>query len=316
MAEEYAVREAGEADFPAITDFLQQHDFGPRKPEWMRWKYLENPYGCARIFISEDSRQVVHALLGFEPRLYRLQDAEPVTIMQAVDGIVAPEMRGKGLYPRLLKTAMMALDAPMLGFPNKRGEISHLRSGWSILAPELRYYFPVEIGVRFSQTSIGFLAPLLNLLSKGYASIWLGRKKTDLHMEAAEKFEKDFFPESTCLRGLRTAEFLNWRFIDNPMTKCYVHRYFEEGESIGYSAYSLDGSSAEVLDFFTIGRARSCLRLFVDHCREKELTHILFRGIGIKFGKFGFVRRPSGTNYIGHRFPRGPYMITLGDSDW
>lgn len=316
MHEDYTFREAGQADFPAISEFLKRHDFGPKEPEWMQWKYLSSPYGWSRIFVMEETKKDIKGLLAYEPRLLTDGSIKAFTIMQAVDGILAPEVRGKGFYSKLLKYSMNEIGIPIIGFPTKRAEIIELRCGFQILSSEYRWVFPAAIGGSLTNAPLHLVAPFANLLSRIYASIWLGRRSSSLEMRGVEKFERDFPIESDRWRGLRTAEFLNWRFVDNPMKRYHVYEFFHCGESIGYSVYALDGSCAEVFDFVASRNTRNCLRLFVDHCRGEKITHLLFRGVGIEFGRYGFIRRTSSTNYIGHQLPRGPYMITLGDSDW
>jgi len=314
--DDYTFREADENDFRSISEFLTDLDFGPKKPDWLRWKYLANPHGRAQFFVIESPHKRIKGLLGFEPRLCRGESAEPFTMMQAVDGIASPELRGKHVYTKLLKTAMEAIDAPLLGFPSKSAERTHLRTGWKVLAPEQRWYFPAAMGRLVAQTPLGFLVPLINLLSRGYAAVWLGQQRDGLEMKPVERFERGFPVESGCLCGIRTAEFLNWRYIDNPMKQYYAHEFTDKGETIGYCVYASDKLSVEIFDFMVSRHERACYQKLVKHFYETGFSHILFRGLGLRLGRFGFVRRLSRVNYIAHNFPKGRRRITLGDSDW
>ena len=74
MEWDYIYREADEADFHAIAEFLERHDYAPKGQhwsrqdyvDWLKWKFLDNPYGPARTFIVEDSH---NAIVGFRASL-------------------------------------------------------------------------------------------------------------------------------------------------------------------------------------------------------------------------------------------------------
>jgi len=314
---DYIFRETDVADYQRISDLLTRCDFGPKRPEWLRWKYLDNPLGRARVFVIENSsNKELEGLVAFEPRLFQNGDATPFVVMHAVEGFLKPEIRGKGLYPQLLQHAMTTIDAPMLGFPNKRAERIHIQCGWQILSTDERWYFPVAAGNHLKQWPLRILAPLVNFLSRAYATLWLGREKPEIQMKSMTKAAKDYPARDNRIQGVRSAAFLNWRFINNPMRPYSAYEFFENGESVGYCVYALDGKSAELFDFSVERHSRTCLRMLVEHCRKRGITHLLFRGSGLALWKFGFVKWGAGGSYIAYNLPQGAYYLTFGDSDW
>jgi hypothetical protein len=316
LRDEFEIREASEKDFPQIVEFLKAARFGPAKLEWLQWKYLENPPGRARVFLMTGSGNAIKGLIAYLPHDFANGSLKQRTVMQAVDGVLAPEVRGKGLYPRLLQYSMSKFNHPLLGFPNKRAEGLHLRCNWRALKEEERWEFPCAIGKLFTSNPAKSLAPLADSFSQIYARFWLGPQPNGIEMKVVKKFQKNFFLDSDGMVGVRSAEFLNWRFIDNPMRAYFCHEYYDGGDCIGYSAYGLDGLSAELFDFVVVRKRRQCLRLFVEHCRSAGITHILFRGIGLKLRRYGFLKRRGSGNYIAFGLPKGHYTITLADSDW
>ena len=314
--DEYTVRDADETDFEKIAEFLTRCDFGPKKPDWLRWKYLENPHGQARIFVVENSLEEINGLLAYMTNICSDSDSGPLRIMQTVDGIVDPDARGKGVYLKLLQNSMKTIDTPVIGFPNKAAENAHIKCGWRVLAPEERWYFPVMIGELGLNTWAGLAGPLINLMSRVYASIWLGSGRGNVEMTKVERFRRDFAIQTVDTCGIRSADFLNWRFIDNPMREYQTYEFLDGGDTIGYCVYGLDGASAEIFDFVVSRRQRVCLHQLVEHCRKKKITHLLFRGTGLRLGRFGFVKGKSIGNYISYDLPRGSYSFTLCDSDW
>jgi hypothetical protein len=211
---------------------------------------------------------------------------------------------------------MSKMNYPLLGFPNKRAEGLHLRCNWRALAEEERWEFPCAVGRRLANGPAKCFAPFANALSKAYAFLWLGPKPSEIAMKPVEKFQRSFFLDSPGMAGSRSAEFLNWRFIDNPMRSYFCHEYYDGGDCIGYSAYGMDGLSAELFDFVVARKRRQCLKLLVEHCRSAGITYILFRGIGLRLRRYGFLKRRGSGNYIAFGLPKGHYTITLCDSDW
>jgi hypothetical protein len=316
MNEDFKIREADERDFPETAKFLNSLNFGPRKLEWLRWKYLENPEGRNRIFVVTDSIGNIKGFLGFIPRHFMNGSAEGHTLMQAVDGILAPEIRGKGIYTKLLEYSASKMRHPLLGFPNHRAEHVHLQCNWKRLSPEKRWEFPCAIGKRFRDTRFGYLAPLADFASKTFAAILLGPSPRQIVMRPVQQFMKDYSIRTVGFAGVRSAQYLNWRFIENPMRAYFCHEYYGGDECLGYSVYGIDGPCAEIFDFVVSRRHRKCLKLLVEHCRRAGISHILFRGIGLKLRRYGFLKRRGQGSYIGFGLPKAEYIITLCDSDW
>lgn len=312
----FTIQEAAKADFPAISDFLALLRFGPRKTEWLSWKYLENPEGLARIFLLINENGNIKGLLAYMPRHFAVSESQPTVIMQAVDGILAPDVRGKRLYPKLLQYSMSKIQHPLIGFPNQRAEDLHLRCNWSLIAPEERWVFPCAIGNRLSGSRLRFSAPLFNFASNIYATALLGRSPYQISMKSVRRFQHDHPMDATGLTGVRTADYLNWRFIDNPMRQYWCHEYFDGTECIGYSAYGRDGSCGELFDFVSDREHKKCLRLLVEHCRGLGISHLLFRGVGLNLCRYGFLKRRGPGSYISSGLPKDSYILTLCDSDW
>jgi hypothetical protein len=311
----HTIREATEQDLPGISDLLTRCDFGPKKPEWLRWKYLDNPDGAARIFIVQTPDKRVGGLLAYTPREYRNGTASSLIIMQAVDGILAPELRGKKIYSELLQYAMSKISAPVIGFPNKRTEHIHVKHGWKRLSPEQRWYFPVAGGRAFPNAPRP-VNVFFNLISARYAILLLGRMRHGIAMKLIERFDKEFDIRYNSVQSAKSASFLNWRFIDNPVRKYFPYEFFESGKSIGYCVYALDKASAEVFDFVVRHRERACFRLLIEHLRKRRISHLVYRGTSLNLWRYGFVPCGSTGHYIGLNLPCDLSVITLADSDW
>ncbi len=165
---------------------------------------------------------------------------------------------------------------------------------------------------------MGLSAPLVDAVSRLYAWYWLGKPPADLTMRPVTRFDHDFEVDTPLIHGVRSAEYLNWRFIDNPMYDYAAHKFLENDKSIGYCVYTVVRSKAEIYDFVVKQRKRGCLRLLIEHFRSKGIIHMRFRGIGLHLRKYGFIRRRDTLNQCRATMdaPRGPWMLTLADRDY
>jgi hypothetical protein len=140
-------------------------------------------------------------------------------------------------------------------------------------------------------------------------------------MEPVERFTSSFELDPDFIYGIRSAEYLNWRFVDNPMHDYSVYEFFEKDSCIGYCVYSTTDSRAEIFDFVTTRRRRGCLRLLIDHCRSEHTGTLSFEGSNLGLGTLGFVRRRSTSFFTASDsrknpfMPKGRWYVTPADSD-
>jgi hypothetical protein len=241
-------------------------------------------------------------------------------MLQNVDMIVAPQLRRRGVYSRLSQLAGSRRKDLMFGIPNENSR-SEAKGEMDVILPLDVWKFPVQISMLIEKKPYRFIAPIADALSRIYAFLWHGQRPDDLIMRQIERFERDFDVDPEIIHGVRSADYLNWRFFDNPLGTYSVFEFFENEQNIGYCIYETVDSKAVILDFVTDSRQRGCLRLLVEHCREMGISHLSFGGIGLKLGRFGFIRRGtpatcvlSNTRY-GLRVPQGDWLITLADKD-
>ena len=328
MAEndEYICRESGEADFPALAEFLIRHDYAPKHLnwsrqdylDWLRWKYLENPDGTARLFIVEDSNG---ALMGFRasvPRCYTSAGSGTFTAYQGVDVLIDAGLRKKGLYTKLRQFANPRLGGYRLSFPNRPIFKLSMRFGDRIIGPAYKWWFPVTMKKPSAQIANRLIASGAEEVLRLYAFLWLGRMRDDVRMKPVTRFERDMDIAPQFLHGIRSASYLNWRFIDNPMYKYSSYEFFEGDECIGYCVYAYVRANAEIYDFVTAKHQRKCFRRLVEHCRADEINRLVFRGVGLQLGKYGFIRRRDALSNCNASadIPDGRWILTLADRDY
>jgi hypothetical protein len=313
----FKVREGDESDFPGIAELFSRNRWGPGKLEWLQWKYLENPDGRAKIFVAEHANGKIIGVDVHSFRRFTSAKTGAFTLGQPVDNFTAPEMRNKGVYSSILELVESS-PYPRIGFPNKLSiRFDPLHPGWKIIAPIEEWVFPVSLGKMIPERiwGYGFLNSLAGWLSRTYALLWLGRKSKRVSMKPISRFDKAFDIDGSFIHGVRSAEYLNWRFINNPTANYVAYEFFEGDESLGYCVYRIEGRLAAMYDFIVSRRWRSCFRALLEKLRQESVAAVWFPSVGLRLWILGFIRLRS-VNYVnGYNPLAGPWYLTYCDRD-
>jgi len=323
---EYICREGGEADFENVADFFIRHEYAPKQLnwsradylDWLRWKFLDNPDGTGRIFILEEGDGTVIGFRASLPRRYTSPGTGTFLAYQGVDALTDSRHRKKGLYMKLWRYTSPKLELPSVSFPRSFIFDAAIRRGDPIVGPPQKWSFPVALGQGIAEKPWRFFAPLADAISRLYAFIWLGTPPPALTMRPVTRFDRDFEVDTSQIHGVRSAAYLNWRFINNRMYEYWPFEFFENDESIGYCVYTVVRSKAEIYDFVVSCHRRGCLQLLLEHFRSQGIIHVRFRGIGLHLGKYGFIRRRDPLNNCKATtdVPKGRWMLTMADRDY
>jgi hypothetical protein len=313
----HVCRLGGESDVEGMVELFRSHNYGLQKVEWLRWKYFDNPDGHARIFLCEDADRKIIGLRAHMPRYFTSAKTGTFFARHSVDMFVAKAQRRAGVDAAIWKFCRSNGDYPIIGFPNKLSKrlTKNMPGDVRIYHPMDEWWYPLAVGrlIHLKWQSIGALA---DALSRLYALLWLGRSPKAIRMTPLERFRRDYCHDLEYIQGLRSARFLNWRFIDNPMRSFCVYEFLDSNhQSGGYCVYAIDDSAASIYDLVLNRRARKCLKLLVDHLREQQLSHVTFKSIGFRMRKYGFIRLGSPGDMDALNTPSGKWRITLADKD-
>ncbi len=307
--------EADDNDFQRIASFLDREQFGLRREEWIRWKYRANPMGRGRIFVVENEAEAILGMLGFLPHVLYDPVGDPLTVMGVVDGYISRAGRGRNLYRDLLRLGQ-GLGMPLLAYPNRHAVRGLLQVGFKLFSPMERWLFPVVSDVGVKGRGTRWFAPAVAWGGRAYGKGWLGRRGSGVALKKVCEFEHDFSGIGEKSVGGRSASFLNWRFVRNPLRRFLPFEMCRDGDRLGYCVLAKEGDSVNIYGFYARSHLRDCLREVVEYCRMRKVNKLFFQGSGLGLWPFGFVRLRASNNIYAFDIPARVRVTTLCDSDW
>jgi GNAT superfamily N-acetyltransferase len=130
-----AVRPFTPEDEPAVLELLDAAlgggPAGRRPPEFFRWKHLANPFGPSFMLVAEAGGRLV-GLRAFM-RWQFVAGGRVLRAVRAVDTATHPDYQGMGIFSRLTRAALEALDGEVdlvFNTPNGKSGPGYLKLGW------------------------------------------------------------------------------------------------------------------------------------------------------------------------------------------
>jgi hypothetical protein len=230
MKRPYTVRAATPADLPAQAALFNVCFRKAKDDRTFAWKYLENPDGPAISRVACDERGAVVGGYSYVPRRF-LRDGAPVVLMQASDAMTLPEWQGQGIFTGLDDVVCAAAGAA--GFPlvwAYSGRLSlkgFLRNGWRHIGDAplwRRRYRNRRALARLGRAGpvLALAAPVLDVLLGWRDRARLGARAGAPELARLSRFDARAdalfaaCAPRTGLVGVRSAAWLNWRYVDTP----------------------------------------------------------------------------------------------------
>jgi GNAT superfamily N-acetyltransferase len=129
------VRPFVDEDLPRVLGLLDASlgggPAGRRPPEFFTWKHLDNPFGRSLLLVAEHDDR----LIGLRAFLrWRLAAGDRVlTAVRAVDTATHPDFQGMGVFSRLTRAALDAMEGQVdlvFNTPNGKSGPGYLKLGW------------------------------------------------------------------------------------------------------------------------------------------------------------------------------------------
>jgi GNAT superfamily N-acetyltransferase len=227
------VRDAYERLLPEQSDLVASGK--------LDWKFDHSPggRGVVAVAVEDAEPQLIMGMIGYAPAALKVGHSR-LLAFQAMDTIVHPDLRGRGLFTNLGNT--FYAESPRLGakilygFPNDNAapgwfnKLQWARLGTPpfLIKPLRMEYFAKRIDKNLGR----FFRLPLTLLSRGAASDDIVR--VDAFDSRVDELWTTFSRDIGCAVD-RNHKFLNWRLFEHPTEKYITHAIFRpEGSLAGF----------------------------------------------------------------------------------
>lgn len=268
-------------EFCQIIDLFHQYNFALKEKSWFNWKHLHNPNSKASVFKLLENDRLDGTIAIISQIFY--QNGRKLLALQAVDGLLGKSLRGRGLFSDVM-TFIAGLkpegeDTPFfrLGFPSLPASMKGFeKAGWKKLSNFRIYKAILDTRAFRSFTGGQILSVLLQPTVSLYLK-WLCRGRGKIEVQKIDRFVEDMnrFQPKNRIGGDRSAEFLNWRVIDNPRDTLHAFGFYENGKLVGYAVCKELNDLWEVLEFRTSSPGRQVVAALIKYVSERKLTCVL-----------------------------------------
>ena len=228
------------------------------------WLYNNSPHGAARGWLVIDrGRDAIVGMAAAFPRRFYVGGSEVFTWALG-DFCLEPQYRSLGPALQLQRACLRVVEqdpsAFCYDFPGGSMVAVYKRLGFSVIGKLLRVAKPLRVDRKVkemiknptAQRVVSFAgnAFLKIGLPKGTADGTLemtiqdgpcGEEFTALMHEQRGKFE-------ICLQ--RSAEYLNWRYVNNPLAQYEIVTARRNGRLVGYAVWTQTNEDASIADLF------------------------------------------------------------------
>ena len=246
-----------------LAPFLRDHLPAHRNTHYYDWLYLRNPFGRGRAWVAleEGTTEIVGAAAAF-PRLTHV-NGQPTTCWNLGDFAILPEYRSLGPAVQLQRCCLREVLDGGIPFAYDHPSCNMMAVyRWMKIMPTgevVRYARPLRVDGQVEKIlGKGALSRGVSGVGNLALSIAGRRASTASPINAAAltgRFDDrvDALDHRLSAQGIvagaRTADYLNWRYLDNPLGD---HDVFivEEDEMIrGYIVVRREDETATVTDF-------------------------------------------------------------------
>jgi hypothetical protein len=323
-------------DKEVLIQTLNQNRTRSTDEQRYHWRYLENPHGQAKAWIAVDNHK--DAIAGFtvaHPRLMQVYD-EQMLCWNCGDFSINKHYRSLGVALKLRSAATECVTQGQVSFlyahPNDRMKVVHLKVGHKVLGQMVRYarvlrfdrYLPASVAGSWFAEGLAWVhhhgfVPWKNALRCGRPY-----SREIFHSfpgEAAFDVLQDQVRGALKVYGVRSGEYLRWRFGTNPLLPMSTLLLYRNRELVGYAFYSKTGSVMNVHDLFCLPEEAVSSAL-IAHLTEvgleqklQALSVVLFESNPLihALKQHGYVLRPETSSVIVHTSPETPWGLALLD---
>jgi hypothetical protein len=287
---EFQLREADtEVDGQVITSTVSRYLTRFRDPnKRYDWLYKNNPHGRVRSWIATDNRNMVIGIASAFPRRVFVDEKEIVAWVLG-DFCISSGHRSLGAALKLQKTLLNEVDSGAVpfcyDFPSTGMMAVYKRLSIPVSSQMIRLAKPLRLD---RQVERCFNNPKL---VRGISTIGnLVLKLTQRKMKASRDLvfslhhgpcQEEFTGLAREIRGnngvcvLRSAEYLNWRFLTNPYCEHQLLTARRDGALVAYAIFTMSDGTGAIVDLFGFNEERVLSGLIDDMVRVFQTAGVI-----------------------------------------
>ncbi|MEK7728607.1 MAG: hypothetical protein AAB354_09350 [candidate division KSB1 bacterium] len=296
------IREADlRADRKLLLDTLlrnREHGDNELRQRRFEWSYYQNPFGQPRAWlaIDEASSRTIGMVAAFPRKM--LVHGKPVLGWNGGDTSIDTEFRTLGVAIKLRRAVQAPVDrgemALLYSHPVDRmravlEKIGHHTIGTFARHGAILRTEPIAQKFLGRNAASALLAGVANIFPPLQWSTRFASRQWRLRLQSEKKFGAEY--DELCARlapqheviNVRDAEFLTWRFVQNPLVREFqVYRFEKENRLCGYALIGLENNAARVLDCLIEDGARGLRSLLIQlmrALRAQKIPTLALRGM-------------------------------------
>lgn len=311
-------------DRQEILDILHRN-FGVYDEARFQWRHASNPAGESWTwFLYERGSNITAAMATVFPR-YLYIDGKLLVCGQVGEFAVESGHRSLGPAVLMQRTTFDPVNSGALAMcydcpPHDQGMSTFARLGMPASCEVIRYALPLRSD-EYLRKRVGggwWTKPVIAMANLALKA--RRRKRFSAGLEICElegRFDEEFshldrlVPTLGTVRSSRSAELLNWRYMDNPGSKSRILVARRGKELLGFLAFWIEFGNAYIVDIFgldlsDVGTALLATAIEVN-TREKVNSLCGFCSaeseLKILFESFGFRPRERAARVVAYEKP-------------
>jgi hypothetical protein len=266
------------------------------RQERFEWSLACNPYGQPRAWLAldESSGKAIGSVSAFPRRV--LIDGEAAICWNGGDTSIDPAFRTLGVAIKLRRVVKECVDRGEMRFlyshPVDRMRAVLEKIGHAVIGRLARHGVILRLD-RFASQWLGknMLASTLSAAANPLLLAWPGnfasRHGAAVRLQSENRFGNEYdelfnrVAKNYPVIAGRDAQFLSWRFLQNPMHREFrIFRLEAEGRLRGYAVVDFVGDGARLLDFLVEDEAKDLSALIkgiVDWLRANRFCSVSVR---------------------------------------
>jgi hypothetical protein len=296
------IREADlHADRKLLLDTLlrnREHGDNELRQRRFEWSYHQNPFGQPRAWlaIDESSSRTIGMVAAFPRKM--LVHGKQVLGWNGGDTSIDTEFRTLGVAIKLRRAVQAPVDngemALLYSHPVDRmravlEKIGHRTIGTFGRHGAILRVEPLVQKFLGRNAASTLLANVANIFPPLQWSTRFISKQWRLRLQSEKKFGSEFdelfarVASRHAVITVRDAEFLHWRFVQNPLVREFqIYRFEKENKLCGYALIGLENNAGRILDYLVEGETRMLRSLLVQlmaAMRARRIPTLAVRGM-------------------------------------